>query len=322
MAQQEDQTRYSEFEDRIKELKAENQQLKEQLKKHISKMKETERDKEKSEAKIEMLKKELEEVKSLNLELKTTEKKSVKCNMQLVWKRQEAEKENEQSKVKIEKLKKDLEEKDIMIQKITSELKYLKQNGREEDHVKYHKLLNRVQDLISNWDEFEFEELVNKLTELSQLYQIHLRHMKYMISGHFAKWTESAIGLIRREVLSYIHYSNDPGINDLILDLDSKHYFDNNCYGGGVKCRGGCSNMNCGAAAKQELYTWKEQRNMIIHRNEERCWFSPVEMIQLMRNVEKVITNCAKRTKLMSKDDNNNNNNNQNDSNKDDCKFQ
>ena len=185
-------------------------------------------------------------------------------------------------------LKEKLKEKEKEIQEINEKYDDLMERGRDEDHRTFKRLLDDFRDLIENWDRFDLNGIIAKLMAVKSRWGINLNDIQYIIIGHFAKASEKMVKDLKLKVL-HISGNKTAGISDLISNLEKRGLFGKKC---GWSCRGSCGKLECVRFVKDMMMQWKDQRNMMIHREYNYRWKSPLDLNKLVCNVEKIVGNC------------------------------
>ena len=216
----------------------------------------------------------------------------VKLTQELREKDKIIQTKNDELRNLIEKLTQELREKNKILKTKNDELKQMR-----EDQAKFDQLLACFTDLFENWDHLSYDKMVEKLMYLSEKCSIDLSDMKYIMIGPFIKWSESIINAM------YYKKSQGGGITELIQDLELDGFFAKKCAKFGGQCKGSCGDLCCGGSAKDRMLTWRSQRNMMVHRNDERRWMEINEIIQLMRDIEVIVSRYRKqKMKLLIND--------------------
>ena len=271
-------------------------------------------------AKITMKESDLEEkykaalkrISELQAEKKEYEKKINRAERVRGWfrkKRKKAQRYKEETEIMIEALTKQLSDKDKLIQDKNQENSDLKMliNTLTSDFIKlqenykknaneFNELLNKTKDLLENWDNLSYKEMVEKLSIMNKTWHIDLSNLNCIMIGHFAKWTEEMIYQIKANVLNGEYKNKLPSINDLICELDKYHYLDSQRH---RNCHGNCRDVLCGLYIKKVMHEWRSQRNMRIHRNHERNWMNPRELSSLMTKLNQSYLVSRKKIQII-----------------------
>lgn len=179
----------------------------------------------------------------------------------------------------------------MLIDEISADLRNM-DDKLKKSGAAYAHLFRATQDVLINWEQGTFKEMIQKLAVMNQVHNVNIRDANSILVFFFTKWTEEQMEDIKSCVLKGKHQKKTPSINDLIHELEEHQFLDlqrhRNCYGK-------CQDLLCGLYIKKVMHEWRVQRNIKIHRNRMVNWMTPSELSVLMKKIELIICHLKKK---------------------------